>query len=374
MMIGIKKGELTSTMVVGIILALLAFGVLIAVFYQISWTGVADRETCHQSVVIRGSIPVAAESLVPLKCKTTKNCITSGLFGGKCDDVGEPFYNTKSINKVKVKDTTQIEKFIAMEAVDCWTMMGEGKLSIFSQFWAQTFGIGTVYPSCVICSRIAFDNKLGVEDLDKMNVWKYMDTHKIPDGEISYLNFFSGGKGNAPLTVSSSLKVPVLDEKVVDGTKVLIPPKEDDKGEYTTGVDTINKSKVEDLTLYQKDNPEIAVLFMQISAPDHVGSALNVGKAALGIGGAGGYFFGAGALVKTAKFIGVKGGLITLAAIAIGMTVQQFNVMANRDVAAGYCGDMSVAGDSRNGCSVVRVVNYNLEDISGYCQVIESIP
>jgi cystathionine beta-lyase len=38
------------------------------------------------------------------------------------------------------------------------------------------------------------------------------------------------------------------------------------------------------------------------------------------------------------------------------------------------CGDVSVGKDARDGCSVVRTVNYNVKDLSQYCSIIESIP
>ena len=49
------------------------------------------------------------------------------------------------------------------------------------------------------------------------------------------------------------------------------------------------------------------------------------------------------------------------------------NVAYNRAISAGYCGDFEVGSEARNGCSSVRTINYNPEDLSKYCSIVESI-
>ena len=86
------------------------------------------------------------KNVVPLKCATEKVCI-SDKSKGECSE----FETTKGITKVKVEKVADVEKLVSQKMVDCWTMMGEGKVSIFSPWVAQTYGIGEIYPSCVIC-------------------------------------------------------------------------------------------------------------------------------------------------------------------------------------------------------------------------------
>ena len=346
-----KKGSMTAKQLVSIILLLVGFAILLFVFYQINWSGQIDRQVCHQSVVLRATAPMVAQNFVPLKCATTKVCATSGIIGGKCET---EFKNAKAITKVKVKNVEQVEKLVAQEIIDCWTMMGEGKVSLFSQHLAERFGIGGVYPSCVICSRIAFDDKIDF-DLDEMNVLDYMITHKVPDEDVSYYNYLAkeGGKINT----GESLEVKDIIE--VDGEL-----------EVSEGGETINVNELEEPL---KDKEEMAVLFMQISSPSHGDSILNIGKAALGIGAVGGYFAGPSLIAKGIKAVGLKGGLISLAAAIIGAGAQQLSVVNSRGVAAGYCGDISVGKEARDGCSVIRTVKYNLEEIKKYCSEIESI-
>jgi hypothetical protein len=356
-----KKGSIAANQLVIIILLITGFAIVILVFSQINWTGQIDREVCHQSVILRATIPSAGQTLVPLKCKTSKLCVTSGIIGGKCE---EDFQNAKGITKNKVSEVKQVEKLISKEIVDCWTMMGEGKVSLFSQYWANTFGVGSVYPTCVICSRIAFDEKLDL-DLDNINVLKYMREHKIPNGNISYYAYLTEEGGQFSVDIDS-LEVKNIEEgKSKEGEVIPVVDEEDS---------TIIDSSQLEFENPKESKEEMAILFMQISAPGQIDALLNLGKGVLGIGAAGAYFAGPSLVAKGIKAVGVKGGLITLAIAAVGAGIQQLNVVYNRGVTAGYCGDISVGEEARNGCSVVRAVNYNLEEIQSYCSVIESIP
>ena len=100
---------------------------------------------------------------------------------------------------------------------------------------------------------------------------------------------------------------------------------------------------------------------------------MNFGKATLGLGIAGTSFAGPSLVVKGIKAVGLKGGLITLGAAILAAGAQQVKVAQSRGVTAGYCGDISVGQDARNGCSIVRTVKYDAEEIKKYFSFIESI-
>ncbi len=357
-----KKGEMTSKMLITIILLITGFVILLFVYLQIA-EGDIDREVCHQSVILRATIPNIAQSFIPLKCKTAKICVKGDKFfdRGKCE---EEFGDIKGISKVKVDKVEQIEKVISQEIIDCWTMMGEGKVSLFQQYWAENYGIGGVYPTCVICSRIAFDEEsLEKIDLSKVDVIEYMKANKIPNGKETYYDYLSGEEGKISIK-EGLLNVKDIKEEVKDNTKTL-------KADSKDSVD-VEEQNLEVVKINHAD--EIAVLFMQISAPSHGDSVLNLGKTVLGVGVVGGYFFGPSVMLKGIRAIGLKGGLITIAAAIVGVGAQQLNVAYQRSITSGYCGDISTGTEARNGCSVVRTVNYNVEDIKQYCSVIESIP
>lgn len=195
-MIMLNKKGLAVSVIIVMIIVVIGFAILLFFYSQIAWTGNIDRTVCHQSVIYRGTLPefANAKELVPLKCRTEKICLSSSFFG-KCKE----FEGTKGITTIKISDVEDIEKVLAQEILSCWETMGEGKLSLFNDFTAKTLGLGQITSSCVICSRIAFDEdslKKSKIDKDKINVFNYMITHKIPNKEISYYDKIAGLGGN----------------------------------------------------------------------------------------------------------------------------------------------------------------------------------
>jgi len=358
-----KSGDVSLNTIILVIFLAIGFGIVLLFYFQLGWSGRVDKETCHQSVVYRASLAGVVEKAgesIPLKCKTDKICITSGIFGGNCDD----FNNSKGITKARVKNIDQIQQAMAQSIVDCWEMMGEGHLNLFSQWFAQTYGAGSVYPSCVICSRIAFDmkalekNGINETELAKIDLDKYMDTHLVPNRQVTYNEFLSG-ESPARVTIREN----ILNSSVIN-------VKDDIKNLSEV------QSTSENLAL---QNKEIAVLFMQISAPSHGEAAKNVGIAALGVAATAfttAPKTTARAGLQVAKlclsggWIGpaVCGGILVIAGI-----YQQSNIAVQRAKTAGYCGDVSVGDNARNGCSVVRTVGYNSSEINQYCVAVESI-
>ena len=359
---------MTSTMLVSIVLLVAGFGLILFFYSQLAFKGQVDREVCHQSVILRGTLPdtLGLKETAPLKCKTIKICVRGKKLLGKGEC--EEFTNADSVINTNVNDLTQIEKLISQEIVGCWSMMGEGKISLFSENAAE-YGFGSVYPSCVICSRIAFDKESLVEkgiDIEERNVLNYMLTHKIPNGEKSYYGYLTGDSP-AKISVKETISIPIIIEKE-DGS--------------VSSNESIEINLKDFSGEEREETQELAILYMQISAPTKWDSVLNIGSS-LGFGAAGGAaVVGAAGRCSVAKWIGTgvknvcKGPIAyacsALALIAVGF--QQWSAEDNRGIAATYCGDVSTGEESRQGCSVVRTVNYNIEDIKKYCAVIESIP
>lgn len=396
-----KRAEMTSTTLVTIVLLIISFIVIIFLYIQFDWTGRVDREVCHQSVIYRATLPSfgGLKEYVPLKCKTQKICITSGLIGGRCE---EEFGESEGVLKVKVNDERQIERAIAQEIVDCWSTMGEGKVSIFSQWLAESYGFDNVYPSCVICSRISFDEERlkdkGI-DLGKVDVMDYMLRYKIADKDVTYYDYLMGEGGKISMenlfeSVSKEEATDIIKNSEGEEVKQILEIKDED----VTTEDVLSE---EELRALNEKGDELAVVFTQISSPGHADVFLNTLKA-------GAAFFGLSVAYKPGAFVGQltrvpAGKAITigaktysggqflpkafslkkltvsplakaLAAIAvITVGIQQGNVAMNRAVTAGYCGDVSYGGDAKEGCSVVRTINYNRDEILQYCSVIESI-
>ena len=373
-----RKGELTTGQIISIILIIIGFLALLwFVVYQLGFSGRIDKDTCHTSVVLRGTLPSlgGAEQYAPLKCKAEKICITAGFIGGNCES---DYGNEKGITKVKVNDIEQIQQFIAQDIVECWNIMGQGKVNLFSQWIAGTYGIGSVYPTCVVCSRIAFDREklsnIGI-NLGDMDLNKYMSTHLIPGKTITYTDFFAGE--NSKVKISDTITLP--NGTTINGKTSLIASDEN------VPVQELTQEEIDAQIAEERKNADLqsrafAILFMQISAPTQFGSAANIGKT-LFVGGVSSFVLAPGVTTSAVKsgaklctsggWVGpaVCGGLLALVGIA-----QQTNVAINRQVTAGYCGDVSVGTDARNGCSAVRTVHYDVSEISNYCSIIEGIP
>src|SRR3989338_8878759 len=370
-----KKGSISAGVVISFILAILAFVIILFVYAQFNWVSLTDKEICHQSVIYRATAPGVAgvNQLVPLKCNTEKKCVSGDKKEG-C----EVFEKSEKVDVVKVDSEDDIEKLVA---------------------------------ECVVGSRIAF-NKASLEknevDLVKVDVPKYMETTTVAGKDKTYFQLIGGedykigdlwnieeNQRNAELELYLSR---LREEgESVDKENYEIKNELEEKGISFEGLseEEINK-EIEELNKEYSGN-ELAVVFMQISAPTYDDIFWNDIEAAGTIFGVSVYERpGAFITTKTFKNPRMRGaagrfvtgsgkivakGVLTPFSYIVGATAaafgayQMWNVGSNMALSAGYCGDMTMTqGDPREGCSVVRVVNYDKADLSSYCRVVESIP
>lgn len=182
-----RKAEITSTQIVTMVLLIAGFAILLYVFNQVGFTKEIDREICHESVILRMTLPDTFDlkNLPSLRCKTKRICIADNLIGkGDCqNDLGDE-YETIKISKDKKEREKQINAFIAQELADCWSMMGEGKGQIFTR------DISTKN-RCSVCSRIAFDENLKKELSEIRGIGDYLIFNKIPNTDITYWKFLT---------------------------------------------------------------------------------------------------------------------------------------------------------------------------------------
>ena len=360
-----KKAEMSSKMIVSLVLLITGFIIILSVFFSFDWESNTDAQVCHQSVLLRAtSNQIVSMDLTQLNCKTQKHCLTSSLFFFFFESV---FKGDDEVKKKRVSEIEEIQRFISDEVVDCWSMMGEGKVSVFSPSIAQKVGLGTVYSSCVVCSRIAFDEdlKISQNELKNLDLYDYMKKTKISGKEITYAEYFS-----------DSQTVPDVGQG--DEIKFSVPEvsKENGKTELKEG-ESVSISKEELKDLEEQNVPEeLGIVFMQISAPTHKEAFSYVIKGAIGATAAS--FVSPGG--KIARSLAVKAcagpvrGPICVATGILAIGAQQAQIYKSRNVAAGKCVDV-YKGDpdgARNGCSVVRVVDYDSENLAEYCSVIES--
>jgi hypothetical protein len=194
-----KKAEISVSMIVGIVIIVITFGIVALVYSQLITPIDMDREVCKQSAVFRGTLPEGAiagqtKDLISLKCKTKRICVTTkNVFQGKgeCSHLlGEDFSTYRIKNKTADQ---QIKTLLAREMADCWDMLGRGNIAIFARDMKSKTSIGAV---AVICSRIHFDEtitgtgegQLGIKEIQGFN--RYLLSHKVPNHEVSYWDFF----------------------------------------------------------------------------------------------------------------------------------------------------------------------------------------
>ena len=362
-------GFALSTVLV-LVIALICVVVLFFFWKQINWTGLADRGACHESVVIRGGLPSLVQGGVPLRCQTDKICITGEMFGGECED----FKGQKGVTKVKVKNIDQVQKVIAGNIVDCWEMMGEGKLSLFEKTAVVNYGVpletsatspvlvkvGFVEPRCVICTRVAFDTKSLTDkeiDLSKMDVSKYMRTHKVAGDKLTYAQKIGYDASNLAQVSTQDFKYEVAEQ---DGVKTINSP-----------LDKVMPSDIAaQATDTELQSSEMAIVFMQIAAPKHAkvfDNTLALAGVGVGTSFAVSPWKAPVAVIKTV--LNPKFWVLT----AIAGAYQHTSVAYNRAVSSRYCGDVTAGDTALDGCSVIRTVNYDAKGIGEYCSKIDSV-
>ncbi len=374
-----KRGELTSSQIIGLVLAIAGFVVVLILLFSLSLDEQSDDEVCRLSVLTRATAPSSAQNFVPLKCTTDKICLSKDG-GGEC----EQFAGEKNVEVVKLKGkdsemAEKIEEVSANAKFDCWSMLGEGKLDLFGNFWKE-IGLSSALheATCVICSRVAIDadsfsDKCGKDDYDKeecekalepvlskVDINEYMENNNVPGRDRTYAYLFSGGSSSRLVRVDDS----EVDEETVEndfkaskyGSKFLDAALKDDK---------------------EKLKLERAYLFSQVK----VGGALESSKKTALLGG--GLLAGAFTTPILRKAVANPYALGTaLLVIAGSATYAGFNTAAAQEAAAGYCGSLqsSVTGSNpkkdggKIGCSLVQGVDYDFRKINAICPSIQGSP
>ena len=184
-----KKGDLVSMQLILLILAIVGFAILLIFLYYTRQGYDVDKEACHQSVIFRATAGSTKDILdLPLKCKTAKVCFTTGLSGAECN----AFLGEKNVQTVRVTDMEDLKGKIAGLIYDCWWMMGEGKVDVFSREFAAT----KTTEKCVICSRFDFDkNDENLQGKNLIGLYQYLEQTKMLNSDETYLDFLNGYRG-----------------------------------------------------------------------------------------------------------------------------------------------------------------------------------
>ncbi len=189
-----KKGEMTTEQIVLLIILIVSFIVILFFIFGLNLGKTTESETCHNSVVERGSGVLPKES-IPLNCKTQYICISGD---GSCESMTSP-----QVETAKTKD--DVYNILANQMADCWWMFGEGKVNYVGEGFTSNL-------YCSICSQIAFDNSVNFfpnNQIDKKEFYSYLATHNASGQDISYLEYLTGIKD--PSAISQSISFGQID-------------------------------------------------------------------------------------------------------------------------------------------------------------------
>jgi len=192
-----KRGFLLSKKTISIILIIIGLAVILLFLWKAIPRDEIDKQACHQSVIYKATVPLVGGiklAELPLDCKTEKICITDKILGGaNCDAdyLGEK-YSTVRVTSNKKEQDEEINAIIAKKFEECWWMMGEGKVQVYSR--GLSFDEGR---ECNVCTRIAFDKDL--KEKRKGEVIKgyqeYLLTKRISTGQ-TYWQYISNSDSN----------------------------------------------------------------------------------------------------------------------------------------------------------------------------------
>lgn len=195
-----KRGD-SSWFLVTIIISLITLAVFLIIIVFFPFQETIDRAACKESVILKATLPgdkLPAKEYINLRCKTRKLCVSVDS-AGKCDSLGKDFETIRLTASTDAARKEQIKMFISREMVDCWEMLGEGKLEIFSRAWVRD---SDILSKGIICTRIEFDDsvlagvdkEIGTPDDLKVvgGLMDYMLSHKVPNNNVSYMDFLRG--------------------------------------------------------------------------------------------------------------------------------------------------------------------------------------
>lgn len=331
-----KKGELTSTQIIIIVLAIVGFGLVAIALFLVDFGGYTEKDICKLSVLSRATatnVAGMAGAGIPLKCRTEKICLSESFFGG-CD---EQFAGEENIVHVRLSGSSsnkarQIMEISANAMYDCWTMMGEGRLDLFKDNI-----YGATDATCVVCSRVAIDKSVGADVYDLVNVDNYMKNTQVPGSQYTYLQTFT-------------------DRSVVA---------------YAIPLNDSSTSSYKNATLSGNQFYDVAYVFSQIKSS----TVVNTLKSMAVIGGtAGAATFMTPILGSVAKkMILTPAGLVVTGVAAAGAAgYGTYRAIESQKAAAGYCGKYASGGTQKDdGCSVVQAVPYTFRDVNAVCGAIQ---
>lgn len=339
-----RRGELTSEQIIGIVLAIIGFIIILAFATQLGTEDYSTDEICRLSVLSRATAAEAIPGVqqnIPLKCTTKKICLTATKEGECSQFVGEK--DVVNIQLPAVKDqqsadqqAREIERVLAQSMYDCWNIMGQGKLDLFSSIKGEV-GFKLKDSKCVVCSRVALASDISDPVLKKVDVDTYMAENVVPGTDKTYISSLSDGAT-----------------------------------ETYTKVDESTFKQNSDVQIGGTSTNEMAFVFMQIKSKSFL-DVMKTQAQVLGIVGGGAFVARPSTVLEAGRFVFSKTGLAVIGvAAAADAGVVAYTTLRNQEAVAGYCGPFVSKSDSEaQGCSLVQGIPYSVKDIDTLCGTIE---
>jgi hypothetical protein len=195
----IKKGEISTAMIVTFIILIASFIIILYFYFMLNPAKAANNEVCHNSVFTR-SAGVFPKETIPLNCKTSYVCISKD---GSCESMTNPEVE-------KVNTIYDVYHSLAEQMANCWWMFGEGRANyIGDKFTSELY--------CSICSQVSFDDSLekvipkvvtesspeaagagatkiytSTWEINKTDFYNYLSNTNVSGKGITYLNYMLG--------------------------------------------------------------------------------------------------------------------------------------------------------------------------------------
>lgn len=211
------KKALTMKYLITIIILIVSFGIIALFFAMYGFEIEVDKEACHQSVIYKASIPEWSEGEdiidLPLNCETEKICISEGRRGNCDEDFKGEKYVTRKVSGDATQRENDMRKIFADAFYDCWWMMGQGKVQVFTREDRHK-------NVCVMCSRIAFDKELkNVLEKDQggvvRGITKYMINNTVPNSKKTYWQYITNSESSFRYGYEESKDIISLNQHVI---------------------------------------------------------------------------------------------------------------------------------------------------------------
>lgn len=174
-----KNGELSSSQLVTIIILIVSFAVILIFFYMFNFKGEVSKESCRNSVQMRGT--ALSKSVVQLQCETKDVCFSKT---NNCDSA------KKGTEIIKIVDKPALLNELGNLMYDCWWQYGEGKVDY------RAAGIGDSESYCGMCNVVKFDSSIrnspGLNSVSLSELYISLQNRQVPNKDMNYLQYLYG--------------------------------------------------------------------------------------------------------------------------------------------------------------------------------------